>query len=63
MPSASVALTIPIEVWFSSTVNKLLEVNTGALSLRLVISIVIFCVVLKLVSLAWTVMEYDCLFS
>ena len=41
-PSASVAVTCPIAVWFSFTVNVLDEVILGALSFKLVILTVMF---------------------
>ena len=31
-PSASVAVTVPIAVWFSDALKVALEVNTGAMS-------------------------------
>ena len=34
-PSASVAVTVPIAVWFSSAVNELFEVITGLVSFML----------------------------
>ena len=34
-PSASVAVTVPIAVWFSSAVKVALEVKLGELSFRL----------------------------
>ena len=39
-PSASVASTVPIVVWFSSLVKVALDVKLGELSLRLLIEIV-----------------------
>ena len=39
-PSASVALTVPIAVWFSAALKVSSEVNSGATSFRLVIIIV-----------------------
>ena len=40
-PSASVAVTVPMVVWFSSAVNELFEVITGLLSFRLLMFTVI----------------------
>ena len=38
-PSASVAVTVPIAVWFSGTLKTLDDVNTGALPNPLIIVI------------------------
>ena len=62
-PSPSVATTVPILIWFSSTTKELIEVNIGALSLILVMVIVIYCVALNVPSVALIVNEYDCLVS
>ena len=61
-PSSSVAITMPTFVWFSSTVNILLEVNTGA-SLTFTTLIVTIWFVDNTPSLAWIVNKYDCLVS
>ena len=42
-PSASVAVTVPIAVWFSSTLNDEDEFIIGLLSLRLLMDTIIFC--------------------
>ena len=41
-PSASVAVTVPIAVWFSSALKDAEEVKDGKLSFKLLISTVIF---------------------
>ena len=61
-PSSSLAITVPTSVWFSSTVNMLLDVNIGA-SLILLILTTMFWVIDVIPSLAWTVNAYDCLVS
>ena len=51
-PSASVAVTVPIAVWFSSALNVASEVNSGATSFTLVTLTVISWVVVLVPSLA-----------
>ena len=59
-PSASVAKTVPILVWFSSALNVEDEVITGVFSLSILFTfIVMSCVVEKLPSLTVTEAEYD----
>ena len=53
--SASVAVTVPIAVWFSAALKLADEVKTGELSFRLVTLTVIFCVVELVPSVAVTV--------
>ena len=60
--SSSIAITVPTNVWFSSTVNTSDDVNLGA-SLTLVTLIVTVWSVDATPSLAWTVNKYDCLVS
>ena len=43
-PSASVAVTVPMAVWFSSTLKELVDVIMGLLSFKLIMLTVIFCV-------------------
>ena len=54
-PSSSVAVTVPIAVWFSSALKVASEVNSGATSFVLVTSTVISWVVVFVPSLAVTV--------
>ena len=54
-PSASVAVTVPISVWFSSAEKVDDDVISGLLSFKLVILTVIFCVAEFTPSLAVTV--------
>ena len=49
-PSASVAVTVPIAVWFSAALKVADEVYSGATSLILVIAIVISLVVVSVPS-------------
>ena len=56
-PSSSVAVTVPIVVWFSAALNVGSEVMTGATSLTFVILIVISCVLKLTLSLAVTIAE------
>ena len=62
-PSASVAVTVPIDVWSSAALNVVDEVKAGALSLRFVILTVIFCALVKVPSVAVTVAVYEDLIS
>ena len=62
-PSASVAVTVPIAVWFSSAVKVALEVKVGLLSFRLLIFTVIFWFTEFPPSLTETVAVYDDLVS
>ena len=54
-PSASVAVTVPIAVWFSSAVKDESDVIAGALSLRLLMATVISWVTSVLPSVTVTV--------
>ena len=45
LPSKSVAITAPISVWFSLTMKDAFEVNTGALSFKLIRFTEMSCVV------------------
>ena len=54
-PSASVAVNVPIAVWFSAALRVALEVKTGATSLTLVTLTVKSWVVVLTPSLAETV--------
>ena len=47
LPSASVADTLPIAVWFSAALKVETEVKTGELSFKLFTLIVISCVTEK----------------
>ena len=60
--SGSFAAIWPTNVWFSSTVNIAVDVNTGA-SLTFVIIISIIWSDVNIPSLAWTVNVYDDLIS
>ena len=62
-PSASVAVNVPIAVWFSATLKVALEVNSGAISLTLVILIVISLVTVAVPSVKDSVMTYEDLVS
>ena len=53
--SASVAVTVPIAVWFSAALKLADEVNTGATSSTSVTVTVILCVVELVPSVAVTV--------
>ena len=55
LPSASEAVTVPMAIWFSSTVKVASEVKLGALSFMLVIVTVMSCVAELVPSLAVTV--------
>ena len=61
--STSVAVTVPIDVWFSSTLNAAEDVKTGALSFKSTIVIVMSCVVELVPSVAVTVAVYEYLVS
>ena len=56
-PSASVAVTVPIAVWFSAALKVASEVKTGATSFTLVIEIVIFLVTISVPSVKDRVIE------
>ena len=56
--SGSFAAIWPTNVWFSSTVNIAVDVNTGA-SFAFAIIIIIVWSVVKIPSLAWTSNVYD----
>ena len=62
-PSASVAVTVPIAVWFSAALKVASEVNSGAISFTLLILTVISCVVEFVPSLAVTIALYKVLVS
>ena len=64
-PSASVAVTVPIAVWFSSALNEADEVITGALpfSSTSIIVIVTSLVTVSVPSVKVSVIEYDVLVS
>ena len=57
--SASVAVTVPIPVWFSAALNEADDVNTGKASLTSVTVTVMFCVVELVPSVAVTVAVYE----
>ena len=55
--SASVAVTVPIAVWFSAALKVASEVNSGATSFTLVIVIVISLVTVSVPSVKVSVIE------
>ena len=61
--STSVAVTVPMAVWFSLTLNDAEDVNTGALSFKSTIVMVMSWVVELVPSEAVTVAEYEFLVS
>ena len=62
-PSWSVAITVPIVVWFSAALNVDSEVMTGAISLTLVIEIVTSFVTVSVPSVKDRVITYELLVS
>ena len=56
-PSASVAVTVPIAVWFSAALKVASEVNWGATSLTLVIAIMTSFVTVSVLSVKDRVIE------
>ena len=57
-PSSSVAVTLPIDVWFSSALKVVLEVNTGELSFTFVtLTVISWVAELSSVSTTVTVAE------
>ena len=62
-PSASVAVTVTTAVWFSSALNVVEELNSGKLSLTLIMVMEISWVVSLTPSLAVTVAVYSDLVS
>ena len=62
-PSASVAVTVPIAVWFSAALKVASEVNSGAMSFTLVTVTVMSWVVSFTPSVAVTVAVYEDLVS
>ena len=62
-PSASVAVTVPIAVWFSAALKVASEVNSGAISFTLVTLTVMAWVSVFVPSLAVTVAVYVVLVS
>ena len=55
LPSASVAVTVPIAVWFSAALKVADEVNAGEISFKFVTLTVMLCVVVLVPSVAVTV--------
>ena len=62
-PSASVAVTVPIVIWFSAALKDADEVNTGGLSFKLFTLTVIFCEAVATPSLTVIVAVYEDLVS
>ena len=62
-PSASVAITVPIAVWFSAALKVASEVNSGATSLTLVMAMVISLVTVSVPSVKDRVIIYELLVS
>ena len=62
-PSGSLAVTIPIAVWFSAALKVASEVKTGAASFISIIVIVIFLVTVSVPSVNVNVIEYELLVS
>ena len=56
-PSSSVAVTMPMTSWFSSTEKADSEVNTGAISFTLVMAMVISLVTVSVPSVRVSVIE------
>ena len=62
-PSASVAVTVPIAVWFSAALKLASEVNSGAMSLTLVITMLISLSTVSSPSVKDRLIEYAALVS
>ena len=62
-PSASVAVTVPIAVWFSAALKVASEVNSGAASFISMIAIVTSFVTVSVPSVKVRVIEYEVLVS
>ena len=59
VPSASVAVMLPMAVWFSAALKVALEVKTGALSLIFVIFMVMSLVIVSIPSVKDNISEYE----
>ena len=62
-PSASVAITVPIAFWFSAALKTGSEVNSGSLSLTLLIVIEIVLFTVSVPSVRVSSIEYEFLVS